>query len=441
MAPPAGLQWIVFANHTHTTHSYDGEATVEQRIKDAAARGANAISITDHWAVSQCGDPAFQTWDGCIPMCGEEWGLPEDGHVGLLNLKGELVADARIEDMVAHGLFAGATLIVNHPRVAVVPWPYDDVPPGIHGIELWSTPLFVLGSAGNIAWWHSLLAKGRTIFGIGGSDMHVLAADVLAPCNHVLAKDATPDSIQEALENRRVTIAEDEAAPRCLIWCDTDGDGTFETPVGNIINVAQSRTLRFRVEVFNGAGYSLAAITRTGEQAPLTVGEGTPWIADFTADVEKATRDFVRAELRDPPSIGYPMKGLTNPIYVNYTPGDADSDGVTDADELRYGTDMYNADTDGDGVSDGYETAVDGNAAEYNPYNPDTNPTGTDMDARSRDTDKDGIDDGVELTFGGNPLDPLNTVTLPATGFPPTFLCLLLATLRCLYAMRKTRFI
>jgi len=41
---------------------------------------------------------------------------------------------------------------------------------------------------------------------------------------------------------------------------------------------------------------------------------------------------------------------------------DADADGLSDADEIRYGTDMNNADSDGDGYTDGDEVA--------NGYNP-----------------------------------------------------------------------
>jgi hypothetical protein len=54
--------------------------------------------------------------------------------------------------------------------------------------------------------------------------------------------------------------------------------------------------------------------------------------------------------------------------------------------EVRYGLDPFEADTDGDGITDGYELIVLG------------------TNARLADTDFDGIADGLELSLGLNPL-------------------------------------
>ncbi len=63
---------------------------------------------------------------------------------------------------------------------------------------------------------------------------------------------------------------------------------------------------------------------------------------------------------------------------------DSDSDGLPDAEELRLGTDPFNADSDGDGLNDKEE--ID---SATNPLNPDT--------------DGDGLNDGDEKRFGTNP--------------------------------------
>jgi len=63
---------------------------------------------------------------------------------------------------------------------------------------------------------------------------------------------------------------------------------------------------------------------------------------------------------------------------------DSDGDGISDGDELKIGTDPLKADSDGDGVSDGDEVKDN------------TNP-------KESDTDRDGVSDGDEKRLGTNP--------------------------------------
>ena len=82
---------------------------------------------------------------------------------------------------------------------------------------------------------------------------------------------------------------------------------------------------------------------------------------------------------------------------------DTDGDGLTDADEILYGTDPTLADTDGDGLNDGDEIA-----AGTMPLNPDTDGDGeldgTDADPLTfNDADGDGLSDAMEATLGTNP--------------------------------------
>jgi len=96
-------------------------------------------------------------------------------------------------------------------------------------------------------------------------------------------------------------------------------------------------------------------------------------------------------------------------------PTDLDEDGLTYDDEQLHGTDPWDADTDNDGVKDGAEIMYNG-SSDYDPYDPDTNPTGTDLDANDPDTDGDGVSDGLELIFGGDPINEADTPVLPAAG-------------------------
>lgn len=101
----------------------------------------------------------------------------------------------------------------------------------------------------------------------------------------------------------------------------------------------------------------------------------------------------------------------TNPLVT-----DTDGDGLSDGDEvLTYHTNPLKKDTDGDGLTDGQEvlkyhtnplkkdTDGDGltDGQEVNQYN--TNPN-------KKDTDGDGFTDGQEIQMGTNPNDPNDPV-------------------------------
>jgi hypothetical protein len=77
---------------------------------------------------------------------------------------------------------------------------------------------------------------------------------------------------------------------------------------------------------------------------------------------------------------------------------DSDGDGLTDAEELRLGTDPGNPDTDGDGISDGVEAR--NTALGYDPLVPNTVPGCLDP---TLDTDGDGLTDCEEKILGTDP--------------------------------------
>ncbi|MCD6288028.1 MAG: hypothetical protein J7M12_02825 [Candidatus Hydrogenedentes bacterium] len=92
--------------------------------------------------------------------------------------------------------------------------------------------------------------------------------------------------------------------------------------------------------------------------------------------------------------------------------GDEDNDGLTNAEEESLGTDVYNPDTDGDGMTDGWEVDngllpltddADSDADQDGLSNGTEFGLGT--NPQSLDTDGDGYTDTEEVDHGGDPTD------------------------------------
>ncbi len=102
---------------------------------------------------------------------------------------------------------------------------------------------------------------------------------------------------------------------------------------------------------------------------------------------------------------------------------DTDGDGLLDGEELRFGTDILHADTDGDGLDDGAEIALDAD-----PFAADSDSDGIVDGTEVRelgsspvatDSDGDGLDDGDEVArFNTNPAkaDNLEVFTYTPAG-------------------------
>ncbi len=325
VSPPAGLHWVYFAHHTHTDYS-DGRDTVQNRILEAANFDADIVSICDHNTIQQCNDPWFIEQDGCIPMRGVEWGGMGRGHACVLNMTGDEPLDYKpggvlytVEEMIPQMLARGGTIFINHPFDDGNGWPTSFAPAGIRGVGVWTS---VAANADARGFWASHISAGRMLVGIGESDHHlerILSTEIsnsLVPCNYVLAASNQPDDVQAAVEAGRIAVSGAEGAARTFVWCDQDGDGVYETPMGTNIVVTQPQRLRFRVEVYGGAGVLGNIMVYSGNGGvKTTLGSGDPWRLDYEADVTAETKDYIRSELRGAFGI---FQSFSNPVYINY---------------------------------------------------------------------------------------------------------------------------
>lgn len=370
--PVAGGRWIAGDLHVHTTYSHDSyggphdhntghdEAytagwSVEQQFSNAAARGLDYLAITDHNEVLAQDDPGFGA-GGVLPIRGYEKSL--DGHAQMLGADhiydvrdtGGDGRDARDISLLADDLRRdGGVFQINHPASEdpsdpdAIDWGYGhEVVPDT--VEVWNIsrayqPPFPSGTsnAGAVAFWDRFLDAGHHVAATGGSDNHWVATSaaqgVGQPTTWVYVLEETEAGLLEGLRAGRTTISHQPPAfggPRLFLEADADGDGTYESMVGD--TVADGAPMRVRAEGATPGTFVRIVTTGsvTAEEIPVTSPA-------FTAAVDlDQPVSWVRAELIAPEAIDVrreacdPVVGdettycrdeaavlaLTSPIYV-----------------------------------------------------------------------------------------------------------------------------
>jgi len=107
----------------------------------------------------------------------------------------------------------------------------------------------------------------------------------------------------------------------------------------------------------------------------------------------------------DGPTMAYQYDLVGNITNRAINSIDSDNDLLKDIEEITYGLNPNSSDSDADGLSDYFEVCFDGDCTNYNPYDPISNPNGTDLNASKSDSDGDGIPDDIELLADTNPLN------------------------------------
>ena len=277
VAAPRG-EWLAGDLHIHTTYSHDSyggpgddntgpeEAytaglTVAQQFALAQVRGLDFLAITDHNDVRSQSDPGFGS-SGVLPVGGYEASL--NGHAQVLGVDHVYDAGdaspAAVQALAAAVRAAGGAFQINHPALlGEMDWGYGDaVLPDT--IEVWNIsrlyqPPFPSASDNDAAikYWESWLDRGAHVAATGGSDTHWLATTAAQgpgqPTTWVYATDRTQAGVIEGLRAGRTFISWQPPAlggPRLFLEADRDGDGSFESMVGD--TVPRGAALRVRVE-------------------------------------------------------------------------------------------------------------------------------------------------------------------------------------------------
>lgn len=152
--------------------------------------------------------------------------------------------------------------------------------------------------------------------------------------------------------NATIGGAADEEYTVCAEATDTDGDVLSELGCQNVTSTGGDQNVEFGVEGWSDY-------------------QGESWITIETRDESGTVTHYE-----------------TVPVTVLQPDGDLSGDGLTNAEEVRYGTDFTTPDTNGDGLTDWEEVKVHGS------------------DPLETDTSGDGVSDATAVRLGLDPTIP-----------------------------------
>ncbi len=297
--------------HVHTTNS-DGAYPTQEVIRQCAAAGLDFVALTDHNNTAQ--DEEIGRPEGIVVLPGMEY-TNYRGHANFLfrgdsDFRVDPLSNSR-EEMLATFRAAramGALISLNHTHCDSCPWEF-----GFEGLdfdmaEVWNGPMKA-SELRAIAWWQSLLAAGRRLPAVGGSDLHrhEMFRAYGAPTTFVRAASRSREAILEALIAGRSSISASRGGPRLELSLGEAGLGG---------EAAWEPGLEGRVAAFAARrGDLLRVLDASGGGPSWTV----PFDGEFAASFAAAPgARFYRAELRRrfAPAGEPALFALTNPVYL-----------------------------------------------------------------------------------------------------------------------------
>jgi hypothetical protein len=337
-------RWLKGDLHCHTTHS-DGLNSVEEIVRNAIDLGLDFLAVTDHNTNTHHEEFDRLSHLPIILIPGEEvttyW-----GHANMWGLREWIDFRCADEDSIQavrkYVLRKGGLINVNHPKCVGPPWLFRGWE-GYPAMEVWQAP-WRFHNWESLERWEALLRKGERVVAVGGSDVHSIPPaeprhphGLANPTTWVYAQlpEPTPrparpealvgraeqqgreQAVLDAIRAGHVYLTDAPTDTQLILTADTDGDGRFETLMGDTIAPPEDgRPVRFRVDVRGGMDRRLWLIADGVpiDIRPLKKVESTH---DFTLDV--SGRRYVRAELRGHrgrPERGEVIWAMTNPIWV-----------------------------------------------------------------------------------------------------------------------------
>ncbi|WP_456277506.1 CehA/McbA family metallohydrolase [Bacillus sp. AK128] len=221
---PSTKKWYKGDFHTHTTES-DGKMSPSAGMQQAKDMGLDFFVATDHNIV-----PTKWLKDEVLVIPGVEITAGK-GHFNALGLSnwidwrptspdGGIQTEEGMNRVIKEVKESGAIFSVNHPMLKPWAWEFQDTKlADIDTIEIWNDPTFkdnVIATEEALKLWNVLWNDGYRIFGLGGSDSHLLPTEsyekggqpsvIGDPATYVMAEELSAQSLLKAVRQGKTYV-------------------------------------------------------------------------------------------------------------------------------------------------------------------------------------------------------------------------------------------
>jgi hypothetical protein len=304
--PLAETDWFPVDLQSHTHHS-DAKGTIAELLAAASERGLRFLAITDHNTVSHHAELLRHADGPVLPVPGLEV-TTYRGHANVWGASGwvdfRIRDDADVAAMVDRAHALGGLVSVNHPKPQPgcigCDWAFE-VPERIDALEAWQGPWWLRNWA-SLTRYDALLAQGRRLTLVGGSDRHQPAGidtdpdelRVGSPTTWLRLRQRRVPDVLLALRAGQATVSEAPTGAWLAIAARPAGDPQPEAPwtrMGGVLSAASAYDVSARV--LRGVGERLRWVGASGVVRETSV-DADPFEDAWTW---RTDGPFLRAEL------------------------------------------------------------------------------------------------------------------------------------------------
>ncbi|OAT81622.1 hypothetical protein A6P54_12680 [Bacillus sp. MKU004] len=219
-------KWYKGDFHTHTNES-DGKLTPMEGLHQAKRMGLDFFTATDHNILPSkwIDDPDMMIVPG-VEITSSK------GHFNALGLSkwidwrpickdGGMETEEGMNRVINEARNSGAIISINHPMLKPWEWQFTETKLSlIDVIEIWNDPTYKdnpLATEEALAFWNTLWNDGHRIYGIGGSDSHLLPTEsyekggppslIGDPATYIKLNELSPSSLLEGILQGEVYVS------------------------------------------------------------------------------------------------------------------------------------------------------------------------------------------------------------------------------------------